>query len=44
MQDKEQKMRIISEESAWNSLINQDFNVTFSTIKKEPAKIYLEKE
>ena len=43
MQDNEQKMSIISEESAWNSLINQDFDVTFSMVKKEPANRYLEK-
>jgi stage IV sporulation protein FB len=43
MQDKEQKMCIISEDSAWNSLINQDFDATFSMIKNVSANI-LEKK
>jgi stage IV sporulation protein FB len=32
-QDKTEKMRIIREETAWNSLINQGFDVSFGKIK-----------
>jgi stage IV sporulation protein FB len=34
IQDKSQKMSIITEEAAWNSLINQGYDVTFGMISK----------
>jgi stage IV sporulation protein FB len=36
---KDEKMSIISEESAWNTLINQGYNVTFDMVGKVPANI-----
>jgi stage IV sporulation protein FB len=38
IQDKDEKSRIISEESAWNSLINQGFDATFNMAAKGSVK------
>jgi hypothetical protein len=38
IQDKDEKLRIISEESAWNSLINQGFDATFNMAAKGSVK------